>query len=100
MLHLVSAVVILVPHDVQMIAVPILRRYGGEDLLRLPPHIPIQFPFVPLENLREACEVLAEICAQIKPFEITLSGYDRLHSATAMRVVNPEPIQALQRQIR
>jgi hypothetical protein len=99
MLNLTSALVLLAPHDVQMIAVPILRRYGGEELVRLPPHIPLQAPFVALEQLPAACEKLAEICASIKPFEITLSGYHRLSGATALRVVNPEPIQALKRQI-
>jgi len=80
--------------------VPILRRHGAEELLRLPPHLTIQIPFVAPEKLGETCDVLAGICATVRPFDVTLSGYDRLPNVTALRVVNPEPIQALQRQIR
>ncbi len=99
MLFLTSAIVIMAPHDVQTIAVPIMRRHGNDDLLRLPPHLPIQSPFVGPQQLRDACDALGEICAGIKPFDLTLSGYDRQPGTAAMRLVNPEPILSIRRQI-
>ncbi len=94
-----TAVVIFVPHQVQAVATPIMRQYALESLIRVPAHITLMFPFVPYEQLREAAKTLKVLSTQIKPFEITLSGYDQFPGVVFMRPANPEPIKAVFRQI-
>jgi len=94
-----TAVVIFAPHEVQAVATPIMRQYALESLIRVPAHITLMFPFVPCERLSEAALTLKALSAQIKPFEITLSGYDQFTGVVFMRPVNPEPIKAVFRQI-
>ncbi len=89
----ISAVVIVAPHDVQAIAVPMLRRHAPDHLIRFPAHITLMQPFVALEELQEACETLRNVCSSIPPFDLTLSGYERGNCETFMRLVNPEPVQ-------
>jgi 2'-5' RNA ligase len=91
----ISTVVIVAPHDVQAIAVPILRRHAPDHLIRFPAHISLMLPFVPLEALKDACEKLHELCAAVDPFDITLSGYERVNCEAYLRMVNPEPIQEI-----
>ena len=98
-MNLSTGIVIFAPYDVQVTAVPIMRQYAPETLLRVPPHITLMFPFVPYEKLDEAAQTLATICTRIKPFEITLSGYDQFPGVIFMKPANPEPIKAVFRQI-
>jgi 2'-5' RNA ligase len=98
-MNLTTALVIFAPHEVQAIAVPILRQYALENLIRVPPHITLMFPFIEYERLDEAAQTITTICAHIKPFEITLSGYDQFPGVIFMRPANPEPIKAVFRQI-
>ena len=98
-MNLTTAVVIFAPHEVQAIATPIMRQYALDSLIRVPAHVTLMFPFVPYEQLDEAAEKIESICTEIKPFEITLSGYDQFPGVIFMRPVNPKPIQAVFRQI-
>src|SRR5438270_543416 len=90
-----STVVIIAPHDVQAIAVPILRRHAPDHLIRFPAHINLMMPFVPLEEVFEACEKLRELCSAIDPFDLTLSGYERVNCDAYLRIMNPDPIQEI-----
>ncbi len=92
---LTSAVVIFAPPSVQMVAIPLLQRYGPNALVRVPAHITILVPFVPVERLDQACEVLKEIGREIEPFEVTMSGYGSFPRIAFMTPLNPKPIQAV-----
>jgi 2'-5' RNA ligase len=98
-MNLSTTVMIVAPHDVQAIAVPILRQYAPETLIRVPAHITLLYPFVPVEHLDNACVMLQEVCAEIPPFEITLSGYDSFPGIAFMKLADPEPIRAVFRRI-
>src|SRR4051794_10274025 len=98
-MSLSTAVVIFASHEIQAIATPIMRQYALESLIRVPAHITLMFPFVPYDQLGEAAQTIQSICSHIKPFEITLSGYDQFPGVIFMKPANPEPIKAVFRQI-
>lgn len=90
-----SSILIVAPHKVQAFAVPLMRRYAPEDAQRVPAHITVLFPFVPLEALDDACRVLTDIFASIPPFEVTLDGYGHFPRTTYLKPANPQPIKGL-----
>ncbi len=94
-----TAVVIIAPHTVQAFAIPLMRQYCFESMLRVPAHITILFPFVPLDDLDTACWKLRDICAGIAPFEVTLDGYGHFPTTTYLKPRDPEPIKATFRAI-
>jgi 2'-5' RNA ligase len=90
-----STLMIVAPHEVQAIAVPILRQYAPETLIRVPAHITILYPFVPVEQLDEASEILRQVCANIVPFDITLSGFASFPGVVFMKITDPQAIRNL-----
>ena len=98
-MNLTSGIVIFPPIEVQAVAVPIMRQFTPEHLIRLPAHITVLFPFVPQEQMDAAAQTIQSICATIKPFEITLSGYGQFPGTVFMQPANPEPIKAVFRKI-
>ncbi|HLY27070.1 MAG TPA: 2'-5' RNA ligase family protein [Aggregatilineales bacterium] len=90
---LTTTIMIVAPHEVQAVAVPLLRRYAPDTLTRVPAHLTILYPFVAYERLDEACAKLVSICAEIAPFEITMEGYGEFPSALYMTPRNPQPIK-------
>jgi 2'-5' RNA ligase len=98
-MDLQTAVGITAPHEVQVLAVPILKQYSPDLLVVFPAHITVLYPFVPPARLEEACATLRTLCADLVPFEITLDGYDYFPRTTFMNPVNPEPIRQLFHQI-
>jgi 2'-5' RNA ligase len=98
-MELQTTIMIVAPHEVQAIAVPILRRYAPETLIRVPAHLTVMYPFVPISQLDEASTKVHEICAGVSPFEITMRGYDSFPNVAFMNPTNPEPIQELFRRI-
>src|SRR2546423_1328000 len=98
-MNLTTAVVIFAPHEVQAVATPIMRQYALDSLIRVPAHITLMFPFVPFEQLDSAAQTIKSICADIRPFDITLSGYDQFPGVIFMQPANPESIKAIFRQI-
>ncbi len=95
----ISAVVIIAPHPVQAFAVPLMRKYSFDSMLRVPAHITVLFPFVPLEQLDAACWTLRDLCAEFSPFDVTLDGYGHFPTVTYLKPADPEPIKALFRAI-
>ena len=89
-----SAVVIIAPLPVQAFAVPLMRQYSFESMLRVPAHITILFPFVPLNELDGAAAKLTTICADIAPFDVTLDGYGHFPTTVYLKPANPAPIKA------
>lgn len=94
-----TAVVIIAPHPVQRLAVPLMRRYSFENMLRVPAHITVLFPFVPLEALDDAARRLRGLCADEPPFDVTLEGYGHFPTVAYLKPANPQPIKALFRKI-
>jgi 2'-5' RNA ligase len=94
-----TGVVIFAPYAVHKIAVPILRQYALDSLIRVPPHITLMFPFVPFEELDAAAKTVREICAAIKPFDLTLAGYGQFPGVIFMQPANPDSIKAVFRAI-
>jgi 2'-5' RNA ligase len=94
-MELKTVVMIVAPHEVQEIAVPILRVYAPETLIRVPAHLTVLYPFVSVDLLENASSVLYDLCADIPPFNVTLSGYGSFPGVTFMQPVDPTPIQAV-----
>ena len=94
-MELTTVVMIVAPHELQAIAVPLLRRYAPDTLTRVPAHLTVLYPFVAYDRLDEACAQLDQICASIAPFEVTLAGYAEFPGAIYMPPRNPQPIKRL-----
>ncbi len=94
-----TAVVIIAPPEVQAFATPLRLKYGFEGMVRVPAHITVLFPFVPLAQLDAACHILSDLCASVPPFSVTLDGYGHFPTVTYLKPTNPAPIQALYRKV-
>ncbi len=95
-----SAVVIIAPLPVQAFAVPLMRQYSFEGIMRVPAHITVLFPFVPLDDLDTAAETLRALCADVPPFDVTLDGYGHFPTIAYLKPANPAPIKAVFQRIR
>jgi 2'-5' RNA ligase len=87
-----TAVVIIPPHEVQAVAVPLLQQYAPINLIHVPAHITLMYPFVPLDQLKGAAHTVRQICAVIPPFDVTLDGYDFFPDTAYLKIANPAPI--------
>jgi len=96
---LTTGIVIFAPREVQTVAVPIMRQYAPESVIRVPAHITLMFPFVAQERLDSAEQIVKSICADIEPFDITLAGYGQFPGIIFMQPTNPAPIKAVFRKI-
>ena len=99
MFEFTTAIVIVMPHEVQAVAAPIVRQYAPETLIRVRPHITLLFPFVPYDQLETACKTLRDVAQQIAPFTVTLDGYGEFPGVIYMKPADPAPIQAVFRQL-
>jgi len=99
MTTLETSLTILAPIEVQRVAVPIMRRYGFESLIRMAPHLTLIYPFVPVADLADAARQVRAIAATFDPFEVTLRSYGRFPGVTYMQPDDPKPIQALFRAV-
>ncbi len=97
--HLTTAVVIVASHEVQAIAVPILREYALDTLIRVPAHLTLLYPFVQYEQLEAACQKLRAVCAEITPFDITMDGYDHFPTVAFMKPADPQPLREVFRRL-
>ena len=94
-MELTTVIMIVVPHELQAIAVPLLRRHAPDILTRVPAHLTVLYPFVAYERLEEACLQRQAICASIPPFEVTIAGYAEFPGVVYMPPRNPRPIKRL-----
>ncbi|MEO8393194.1 MAG: 2'-5' RNA ligase family protein [Chloroflexota bacterium] len=94
-----TALVILAPHHVQAVAVPLMRKYSFNGMMRVPAHITVLFPFVPLDELEAAADRLRSLYADVPPFDLMLDGYGYFPRTTYLRPANPSPIKALFRRV-
>ena len=90
-MKLATSIMIVPPHEVQAIATPILQQYGGDNLIRVPAHITVLFPFVAYGQLDAACAKLVTICQGINPFDITMKGYGRIPRCGVYEAGRPAP---------
>jgi 2'-5' RNA ligase len=72
-----------------------MRQYSFESMLRVPAHITVLFPFVPLAQLDAAAETLCDLCADVQPFDLTLDGYGHFPTVVYLKPADPAPIKAL-----
>jgi len=98
-MDITTALVIIPPHEVQAIAVPLLRQYMPDGPVRLPAHITLLYPFAPLDDLPAARLRLQTCCTGIEPFPITLHDFGHFPDVVYMQILNPEPVKNLFRQI-
>ena len=94
-----TAVVIMAPPPVQAFATPLRMKHSFQGLVRVPAHITVLFPFVPLDQLDAACNVLRMLMLDAAPFDVTLDGYGHFPTAAYLKPADPEPIRALFRRI-
>lgn len=94
MFELTTAVVIVAPHDVQAIAIPIICQFSPDSLIRFRPHITLMFPFAPYDQLETSYDTLYNLGAEIAPFEVTLAGYGEFPGVIYMKPANPSPVKA------
>lgn len=99
MFELTTAVVIVPPHEVQAVAVPIIRQFAPESLVPFRPHITLLFPFVPYAQIDAACATLRALGENIPPFPVTLDGYGQFPGVIYMKPANPESIRSVFRQL-
>ncbi len=99
MAELTTAVVIVPPHAVQAVAVPLTLGHSPEMLVKLRPHITVSYPFVPFGELDAAIPVLREIGAAVPPFDLTLQGYGRFPTVIYMQPADPAPIREVSQRI-
>jgi 2'-5' RNA ligase len=88
-----TSITITPPAPVQQIAVPLLRQYAYDLPRRLPAHITVLYPFVPVPALPDAVSTLRELCADVPPFSVTLDGYGAFPGVLYMNVM-PNPALA------
>lgn len=88
----VTSITIVPPLPLQAIAVPLLRRYAYDCPRRLPAHISVLYPFVPVDELDAACATLRDLCADVPPFALTVRGFGQFTGVIYMAV---EPSAAL-----
>ncbi len=98
-MELTTVIMIVAPHEVQAVAVPLLRRYAPDALTRVPAHLTVLYPYVAYDRLDDTCARLEPICASIAPFEVTLAGYGEFPGVIYMALRNPRPIKRLFRTI-
>ncbi len=98
-MELSTAIVIIAPPRVQAWATPFRRRYSLDGMLRVPAHITVLFPFVPVDDLDAVCPKLRQIYANFAPFDVTLDGYGHFPTASYLKPADPEPIKALFRAV-
>lgn len=94
-----TAIVILAPHPVQALAIPLMQQHNFASMMRVPAHITILFPFVSLADLSAACRQLRTLCADQPPFIVTMDGYGAFPTVIYMKPADPAPIQALYRAV-
>ncbi len=98
-MELTTVLMIVAPHEVQAVAVPLMRRYAPDTASRVPAHLTLLYPFVAYERLDEACMQLHSICAKISSFEVTMAGYGEFPGVIYMTPHNPQPIKNVFRRI-
>jgi 2'-5' RNA ligase len=98
-LKLTTVIMIVAPHEVQAVAVPLMRRYSPDSLARVPAHLTVLYPFVEYDHLDDACFRLEHIFAGIAPFEITMDGYGEFPTVLYMKPRDPGPIKRIFRRV-
>lgn len=92
-----SAIVVIPPPEVWP-AIQAIRHRHDSKIGRWMPHITLVYGFVPEEYFEEAVQVIAPALAQVKPFEVTLTGFETFahrKSATAWLQPETQPARAL-----
>jgi 2'-5' RNA ligase len=90
-----TAVVIMAPPPIQAFATPLRLTHSFQGMMRVPAHITVLFPFVPLDQLDAACKILRKLMSDVAPFDVTLDGYGHFPTATYLKPADPAPIKAL-----
>ncbi|MFP2905657.1 poly(A) polymerase [Pyxidicoccus sp. 3LFB2] len=91
--------VVLIPPDAVWEPIQALRRKHDSKFHRWMPHVTLLYPFLPEESFDEAEAVLAAALRDVKPFEVTLAGFNHFeHRANVTAWLKPEdrPHGALQ----
>ncbi|MCL1468089.1 poly(A) polymerase [Argonema galeatum] len=92
-----SAVVVIPPAEFWP-AIQTIRRRFDRSFHRWMPHINLIYGFVPEEYFEAALKALAQTLKQIKPFQITLEGFDTFtHRSSSTAWLRPvaDPPEAL-----
>ena len=91
-MNLKTALMIMMPPEVQTLALPTMRRYAERSMNYYPAHMTVIFPYVPFEALGSAILRLHAACVEIAPFRMTLFGYGMFKNAVYMAPTDPELI--------
>ncbi|MCP3143552.1 poly(A) polymerase [Pyxidicoccus xibeiensis] len=91
--------VVLIPPDEVWEPIQALRRKHDAKFTRWMPHVTLLYPFLPEESFDEVEALLTEALRDVKPFQVTLSGFHHFeHRANVTAWLRPEdkPYGALQ----
>ena len=91
-MELETALVIVAPPEVQEFSAPFRERYTAT---RIPAHLTLLYPFVPVDEVDVAAERLRGVCSEVAPFEITLDRYGEFETAIFLEPSDPRLIRAL-----
>ena len=86
-----QAAVVLIPPEELWGPIETLRSKYDRTYERWMPHVTLLYPFVPEEHFDEAEALIAEALRELKPFEVTLSGFSHFeHRGSVTAWLRPE----------
>jgi 2'-5' RNA ligase len=100
MTEVTTTIAVIPPHGVQSHVMPLLHRFMPELIGGYYGHITVLAPFAPMHELERACSQLRQVLANVKPFNVSLAGYDTFPLVAYMPVINPEPLCEVYERIR
>lgn len=92
-----STAVVLIPPAEVWPAIQTIRQQHDRNAHPWMPHITLLYPFAPRSSLAEILPALADACAEVNPFAITLARFDLFTHGRrgATLFLAPEPAAAL-----
>ena len=96
--RVVTSVVVMAPLEVQAVVAPIMQQFALENLINLPAHITVLYPFAPPDKLESTYPDVQKLCKNIQPFDVTLEGYGRFPKFIYMKLKDGDPIRTIFRQ--
>ena len=94
-----TALLIIPPQNVQTFAYPLRELYDSEWFNRVPAHITLLYPFVPLDQIDAAVARLTTLCSVFPSFDLILDRYGRFEDALFLEPSNPEMLRELHQRL-
>jgi 2'-5' RNA ligase len=92
-----TSAIVIVPPAEHWPPIQAIRQRYDRQMRRWMPHITLLYPFYPHDQWPAAITALANACAQIAPFDITLAAFDRFRQRHQQYTIwlAPAPLEPL-----